>query len=118
MDACVRSLTEADFDREVLEHRGDVLVDFYTTTCPPCRMMAPVLEDVCGERRDSLKVVKVNADENISLAVRHSISAVPTFFLFRNGRVIAQSRGASAKKQFENWIDDARQRASQGESHG
>lgn len=106
MATCTREITENDFQREVLEHDGDVLVDFYTEWCPPCRAMAPVLDEVC-QARGSLKVVKIDAEENADLAVRHEVRVVPTFVLYRRGRVVGTTTGLVAASQFNQWIEQS-----------
>jgi len=96
--ACVVSVNDAQFDAEVLQYPGVVLVDFYTPTCPPCRMVAPVLEQICSEREGKLRIVKVNTDEN-------PVVAVPTFALYQAGKLLDQVTGAKSKDWFENWIN-------------
>ena len=103
-EACVVSLSEKQFEQEVLRDQGTVLVDFYTTSCPPCRQVAPVLEQVCAENRSRLKIVKIDASENAQVAAAHRISAVPTCVLYHGGRKIAQMSGYQSKLQFEKWI--------------
>ena len=92
------------FEREVTGHSGLVLVDFYTDGCAPCRMMAPVLEELSKER-SGLKVVKVDAATNIEVAGQYRVQAVPTFLLFNNGQVRGQFTGARSKKDLASWID-------------
>ena len=92
------------FEKEVTEHSGLVLVDFYTDGCAPCRMMTPVLEEL-GKERSELKVVKVNAAANIEVSGQYRVQAVPTFFLFSNGQVRGQFTGARSKKDLASWID-------------
>lgn len=92
------------FESEVTKHAGIVLVDFYTDTCPPCRMMNPVLEELAKERSD-LKIVKVDAASNYEVAVQFRVSTVPTFLLFTNGQVRGQFTGLRAKKDLVSWIE-------------
>jgi thioredoxin 1 len=103
-EGCVVSLTDEQFEQEVLRDPGTVLVDFYTAACPPCRQVAPILEQLCSENRPTLKVVKVNAAENPLLAGAHKISAVPTLVLYHRGRRISQASGFQSKPQLEKWI--------------
>jgi thioredoxin 1 len=95
----------ANFAQEVLASRNPVLVDFYTPDCGPCRMMAPVLDEIARERGDSLKIVKVDVAENQQLAAQFRITAMPTFILFQNGQPQKQMVGARSKKLFTAWID-------------
>jgi thioredoxin 1 len=92
------------FEQEVAKQKGVVLVDFYTDGCPPCRMMAPVLEETSLERAD-VKIVKVNAAINTEVSSRYRVTAVPTFILFRDGEAKAQFIGARSKKDLLTWID-------------
>lgn len=103
-DACVASVTDDVFDEQVLRHTGTVLVDFYTAWCPPCRQVAPVLEELCAQNRATLKIVKIDAVENPKAAAAHRVSAVPTFLLFHVGKKVGQISGFQSKAQFEKWI--------------
>jgi len=101
---CVISLTDADFDREVLQDPLPVLVDFYSDTCQPCKAAAPVLEQLCTERAGELKVVKANIEHCRQAARRHNLGAVPTFVLYRNGKILGATSGFQARTVFTNWI--------------
>lgn len=103
MTTCVPDVIDLDFDQQVVAHAGAVLVDFYTPSCAPCRVMAPVLESICVERAERLKVVKVNAAEHGQVAL--GVRSVPTFVLFAGGQPIASTTGSAPKAQFERWID-------------
>ena len=103
-DGCVVSVSEDEFQKVVLDNPGTVLVDFFTTWCPPCRQVAPILEALCVEQRSSLTIVKVNAAENPNITSAHKIAAVPTFVLYHAGRRISQVSGFQSKPQFEKWI--------------
>lgn len=96
-----------DFDTEVIQQTGVVLVDFYTDGCGPCRMMMPTLEELAIEQ-SNLKIVKVDAAANNVLAANFRVSAVPTFVLFNNGQVKGQFTGARSKKDLLAWIDSNR----------
>ena len=84
-----------------------MLIDFYTEWCPPCKAMAPVLEQICETRRGSLKVVKIDAEQSLELADRHRVSAVPTFVLYRRGEILSTTRGFIAHNQFNQWIEQS-----------
>jgi thioredoxin 1 len=103
-DECVVSITDDQFEDEVLRNPGTVLVDFYTSWCPPCRRVAPTVEALCSEKSSSLKVVKMDAVENPKTASEHGVSAVPTFVLFHAGKKVGQLSGVQSKVQFEKWI--------------
>ena len=103
-DECVISVTDEEFEAQVLRHPGTVLVDFYTAWCPPCKHVAPIVEELCREKRSALKVVKMDAVENPRTATEHRILSVPNFVLFHAGKRVGQLPGAHSKAQFEKWI--------------
>jgi thioredoxin 1 len=89
-------VTDATFDVEVLESETPVIVDFWAPWCGPCRVVSPILEEINGERGD-LRVVKVNVDENQSIAARYDILSIPTMILFKNGEIAKKVIGALPK---------------------
>jgi len=91
---------EATFDEQVLQAEVPVLVDFYADWCGPCKMIAPVLEEVARETRDG-KVVKVNVDDNPGLASRYRISSIPSLLVFKDGQVVSQHVGVAGKEQLK-----------------
>ena len=95
----------SNFEQEVLGSPGPVLVDFYTADCGPCRMMAPVLDELARERNGKLKIVKVDVAGSQQLAAQFRVSAMPTFILFENGQPQRQIIGARSKKSFAEWVD-------------
>ena len=96
----LKDVTDANFQAEVLEAEGPVLVDFWAPWCGPCRVVAPVLEEIAGERQD-LTIVKLNVDDNVETASKYSVLAIPTMILFKNGEVAHTIRGAYPKKRLE-----------------
>ena len=100
-------VTEASFDREVLKATGPVVVDFYAPWCGPCKMIAPLLEQLAGEFSGSLKFAKLNVDNAPELAGRYGVRGVPTLMLFGAGQVIDQAVGAGALKNLQTWIERA-----------
>ena len=95
------TLTKENFAQEVLNADLPVLVDFWATWCGPCRMLAPVIEQIAAENEDKLKVGKVNVDEQEELAIKFRVSAIPTVLVFKGGEVTASSVGYRTKEQIE-----------------
>jgi thioredoxin 1 len=95
------AVTEATFEQEVLQSETPVVVDFWAEWCGPCHAVAPVLERIAEERVGELKVVKVNIDEEQSLAQRFGISSIPTMILFKDGEPAASAIGAQPKGMLE-----------------
>ena len=91
-------ITKANFEELVTNNSKPVLLDFWATWCGPCRMVAPILEEIAGERPD-IKVCKVNVDEQPELASRYRIMSIPTLMVVKNGQVVNQAVGARPKSQ-------------------
>ena len=104
--ADIKHVTDTDFQAEVLESEQPVLVDFWAPWCGPCRVVAPVLEEIAGERPD-LRIVKLNIDENQQTAANFQILAIPTMVLFRNGSEAKRIQGALPKKRLEAELEPA-----------
>ena len=85
--------------------KGDVLVDFYATWCGPCKMLAPVLEEVASDR-DELKVVKMDIDENMELAKTYGVMSVPTLMLFKDGNMVSKKIGFMPKELITSWVEE------------
>jgi thioredoxin 1 len=100
------NVTDATFQAEVIESETPVLVDFWAPWCGPCRVVAPVLEEIAGERED-LRIVKLNVDENQQTAANFQVLSIPTMILFRNGEVAKKVIGAYPKKRLEAELEPA-----------
>lgn len=98
-------VTDSNFSREVLRADKKVLVDFWAEWCGPCRMVAPVVEDIANEYNNQLKVVKLNVDENQSTASRYEIMSIPTMMVFEDGEVQDKLLGYMPKDKLVNKLN-------------
>jgi thioredoxin 1 len=98
--AAITEVTDSNFQAEVIESEQPVLVDFWAPWCGPCRIVAPVLEEIAGER-DDLKIVKLNVDDNQQTAATFEVLSIPTLILFKGGQVAKKVIGAYPKRKLE-----------------
>ena len=98
-------VTDATFEDEVINSELPVLVDFWAVWCAPCRMIAPIVEELSREKEGSLKVVKMDVDNNPDTAMKFGIRSIPTLLIFKNGEVVDQIVGAVPKSMIESKID-------------
>jgi thioredoxin 1 len=99
--------TDSDFTADVLQSDKPVLVDFWAEWCGPCKAISPALEEIAGEKREILSIVKLNIDENPLTPQKYNVRGIPTLLIFKNGEVVAEKMGALPKSQLESWIEQS-----------
>ena len=97
--------SDAAFDRDVLKSDKPVLVDFWAEWCGPCKQIGPLVDEIAQERRETLRVVKLNVDESPGMAQKFGVRGIPTLLLFKDGAVVAQKVGALRKLELTDFID-------------
>ena len=105
MSANIHKVTDTSFETEVLNADLPVLVDFWAEWCGPCKMIAPILDEIATSYANKLKVTKINVDENTSTPAKYGIRGIPTLILFKNGQAQATKVGALTKSQLTAFLD-------------
>jgi thioredoxin 1 len=105
MPGATFSVSDANFEKEVLKSSEPVLVDFFAEWCGPCKAMAPALEQVAADMKGKVKVAKLDVDQNPEVTQKYTIQAMPTLMIFKDGKKVAERVGAlTQKKQLQDWI--------------
>ena len=100
------SVTDDNFDSEVLKSSKPIVVDFWAEWCGPCKAIAPSLEEISDEMANKLKVVKINVDENPTISQAYSIRSIPALMIFKNGEKVSEKMGALPKSALESWVNE------------
>ena len=101
----IKHVSDASFEADVLKAEKPVLVDYWAEWCGPCKMIAPILDEVSVSYKDKLQIAKMNVDENRDVPAKFGIRGIPTLILFKNGAVAAQKVGALSKSQLTAFLD-------------
>lgn len=99
-------ITKDNFQESVLGSSKPILVDFWATWCGPCKMLAPVLEELLAKHGDKLSIGKINVDEEGALAMQFKIASIPTLMVFQNGELLAKTMGYMPLSSLESWLED------------
>ena len=106
MSNSIFHVSDSNFEQEVLGADGPVLVDYWAEWCGPCKMIAPIIEEIANEYGDKLKVTKMDIDSNTQTPQQYSIRGIPTLMIFRDGKVQATKVGAMTKGQLKAFVDE------------
>jgi thioredoxin 1 len=101
----IKHISDSSFEADVLKSSKPVLVDYWAEWCGPCKMIAPILDEVSGAYQDKLQIAKMNVDENRDIPAKFGIRGIPTLMLFKNGQLAATKVGAMSKAQLTAFID-------------
>lgn len=107
MSDLIKHVTDAEFQSEVLEAEGPVLVDFWAAWCGPCKMIAPILDEMSAEYGDNIKICKMDVDASRETPMKYNVRGIPTLIIFKGGDVDSMKVGAVSRSQLKEFIDAA-----------
>ena len=99
------AITDSNFDEEIQNSQLRILVDFWAEWCGPCKQIGPILEDIGEAKKDKLKILKLNIDENPQTPQKFGVRGIPTLMLFKDGKVVDTKVGSLPKNMIESWLD-------------
>lgn len=105
MNDSILTITNENFENEVIKSDKPVLIDFWAIWCGPCRMVAPIIEKIATEYKDKVKVGKINVDEQNELATKYKIMSIPTLIVFKNGQIVESVMGARSKESIAEMLN-------------
>ena len=98
-------ITDSNFDEEIKNSQVPILVDFWAEWCGPCKQIGPILEDIGETKKDKLKILKLNIDENPQTPQKFGVRGIPTLMLFKDGKLVDTKVGSLPKNMIESWLD-------------
>jgi thioredoxin 1 len=101
------TVTDSNFDKDVLGASGPVVVDFWAEWCGPCKMISPALEEIATEMQGKVTIAKLNVDDNPNITIRYGVRSIPTLIVFKNGEPVSMQVGAAPKGRLSDWIKSA-----------
>ena len=100
-----KKTTDVSFHEDITSSNLPIIIDFWAEWCGPCKQIGPILEEISNERKDTLKVLKINIDENPKIPQKYGVRGIPTLMLFKDGNLIDTKVGSLPKSSLINWID-------------